>query len=61
MLTQVLVALQAHDLPRAESLLRGIIQSTPNHPDAMHLMGVVCGMQGRPNEGLSNFFKIASS
>lgn len=55
MLTQVLLALQAHDLPRAESLLRGIIQSTPNHPDAMHLMGVVCGMQGRPNEALQFF------
>lgn len=57
MLTQVLEALQLHDLPGAESLLKGILASSPSNPDALHLMGVVCGMQGRPNDALLNFQK----
>lgn len=55
MFTPVFEALQANDLMRAESLLKRILVSAPNNPDALHLMGVVCGMQGRPNEALAFF------
>lgn len=55
MFTHVFGALQANDLMQAESLLKGILVSAPNHPDALHLMGVVCGMQGRPNDALAFF------
>ena len=55
MFTPVFNALQANDLMQAESLLKGILVSAPNNPDALHLMGVVCGMQGRPNEALGFF------
>ena len=55
MFTPVFGALQANDLIQAESLLQGILTSAPNQPDALHLMGVVCGMQGRPNDALVFF------
>ena len=55
MFTPVFEALQVNDLMRAESLLKGILVSAPNNPDALHLMGVVCGMQGRPNDALAFF------
>lgn len=55
MFTPVFGALQANDLMQAESLLKGILVSAPNNPEALHLMGVVCGMQGRPNEALIFF------
>ncbi|QWD90314.1 tetratricopeptide repeat protein [Polynucleobacter sp. MWH-Braz-FAM2G] len=55
MLTQVLTALQNQDLLRAQFLLKEILASSPNNLDAMHLMGIVCGMMGRPNEALPFF------
>jgi len=55
MFTPVFGALQANDLMQAESLLKGILVSAPNNPDALHLMGVVCGMQGHPKEALTFF------
>ena len=55
MFTPVFGALQANDLNQAESLLKVMLASTPNNADALHLMGVVCGMQGRPNDALSFF------
>ena len=55
MFTPVFEALQANDLMQAESLLKGILVSEPNNPDALHLMGIVYGMQGRTNEALTFF------
>lgn len=55
MFTPVFGALQTNDLMQAESLLKAILESMPDNPDALHLMGVVCGMQGRPNEALAFF------
>ncbi len=55
MFTPVFGALQANDLEQAESLLKGILVSSPGNPDALHLLGVVYGMQGRPNEALDYF------
>ena len=55
MFTPVFGALQANDLNQAESLLKVMLVATPNNADALHLMGVVCGMQGRPNDALSFF------
>lgn len=55
MFTPVFGALEANDLMQAESLLKGILRSAPNNADALHLMGVVYGMQGRPNVALAFF------
>lgn len=55
MFTPVFGALQANDLNQAESLLKVMLVATPNNSDALHLMGVVCGMQGRPKDALSFF------
>ena len=55
MLIPIFEALKANDLSAAESFLRKILDSEPNHPDALHLMGIVCGMQERHNEALNYF------
>ena len=60
MFSPVFQALQANDLMQAESLLKGILASSPHHPDALHLMGVVCGMQGRPQDALLFFQECLS-
>ena len=57
MFTPVFKALQANDLTGAESLLQELLVSFPSNPDALHLIGVVYGLQGRPNEALDSFQK----
>ena len=52
MLQKVFDALQLNKLDEAELLLKEIIRSDSNNPDALHLMGIVCGMQGRPEDAL---------
>ena len=52
MLQKVFDALQSNELGEAELLLKEIIRLEPQHPDALHLMGIVCGMQGRPQDAL---------
>ena len=52
MLQKVFDALQLNKLDEAELLLKEIIRLDSNNPDALHLMGIVCGMQGRPEDAL---------
>ena len=40
------------DFPRAESLYRQVLQSNPDHSDAMHGLGVIAGQSARPAEAL---------
>lgn len=50
------VALQLHQqgrLAEAERLYRAILQEHPNHPAALHLLGVVAGQVGRIDEALA--------
>ncbi len=47
-------AVTAHrsgDPDRAERLYRRILETTPDHPDALHLLGVVCCQSDRLEEG----------
>jgi predicted O-linked N-acetylglucosamine transferase (SPINDLY family) len=52
MLQKVFDALQSNKLGEAELLLKGIVQLEPHNPEALHLMGIVHGMQGRPDDAL---------
>ena len=48
------VAIQHHQsgrLPQAEALYRQVLEMTPNHPDALHLLGVVELQNGNPDAG----------
>ncbi len=36
----------------ADPLYRQILQQNPNHPDALHLLGVIASQQGHPDEAL---------
>lgn len=38
---------QAGRLPQAEALYQQILQATPNHPDALHLLGVLAHQAGK--------------
>ncbi len=38
---------QAGRLPEAEAIYRQILQIAPNHPDALHLFGVLCSQVGK--------------
>lgn len=42
--------LQAGDLATAAETARGLLQASPHLPEAMGLLGVIEGMQGRPDE-----------
>jgi hypothetical protein len=39
---------QGGDLTQAEALYRGILETQPDHPCAMHLLGVVAHQRGPP-------------
>jgi tetratricopeptide (TPR) repeat protein len=43
---------QAGRLAEAEGFYRQILSRVPNHPDALHLLGVLAGQAGRPNIGI---------
>jgi tetratricopeptide (TPR) repeat protein len=43
---------QSGDLAAAESVYREVLKSTPQHIDALHLLGVVCQQTGRLEQGL---------
>lgn len=43
---------RAGRLDEAEALCRGLLEIAPGHPDVLHLLGVLRGQQGRPDEAL---------
>ncbi|QWE08230.1 tetratricopeptide repeat protein [Polynucleobacter ibericus] len=55
MFQKVFEALQNNQLLEAEFLLKEVSIANPDNPDALHLMGVVCGMQNRPIDALMFF------
>lgn len=52
-LQQAFGCLNAHDLAGTERLCREILGETPDHPDALHLLGVVRLIGGDPREAVS--------
>jgi Flp pilus assembly protein TadD len=46
-LTRAADCIRAGDLTQAESLLRNVLHEQPQHPDALHLMGLVAHLLGR--------------
>lgn len=57
MFQKVFDAIQGANLADAEFLLKEICESLPNNLDALHLLGVVYGMQGRPLDAINLFDK----
>ncbi len=52
---QIKLAMQRHqggDLVAAEKIYRQILNSEPNHPDALHLLGVLAGQSGKHDAAL---------
>lgn len=49
---QALRALQGGNALGAETLLKHLLQIVPKNSDALHLMGIVCGMQKKPLEAI---------
>lgn len=60
MFQKVFEALQGNDLVNAELLLLQICESQPNNFDALHLLGVVYGMQNRPIDAIRAFEKCVN-
>ena len=58
MFQEVFQALQNNQFLEAESLLQEMLVSSPANPDVLHLLGIVCGMQSRPDDAL-RFFEQA--
>jgi protein O-GlcNAc transferase len=44
---------QTGQLAEAERLYRQILIGAPNHPEALHMVGILAGQQGRLDEGVS--------
>ena len=57
MFHKVSEALQLNDLVKAALLLTEICESQPNNFDALHLLGIVYGMQDRPVDAIDKFEK----
>jgi tetratricopeptide (TPR) repeat protein len=51
-LRAAIAAHQQGKLPQAEQLYREILQNEPNHPDALHLLGVIAHQAGRPGPAI---------
>ncbi|APB98374.1 tetratricopeptide repeat protein [Polynucleobacter asymbioticus] len=58
MFQEVFQALQNNQFLEAESLLQEMLLASPENPDVLHLLGIVCGMQNRPDDAL-RFFEQA--
>jgi predicted Zn-dependent protease len=43
---------QSGKWPDAEKILRHLLAAAPEHPEALHMMGMVYGSTGRSNEGI---------
>ena len=62
---QILIdlAIQHHtagDLSKAESIYQQILQDDPNHPDALHLLGVICHQMGKNSNAVDLITKVLS-
>ena len=55
MFQEVFQALQNNQFLEAESLLQEMLVASPANPDVLHLLGIVCGMQNRPDDALRLF------
>lgn len=51
---QALSALQGGNALGAETLLKRLLQIAPKNSDALHLMGIVCGLQKKPLEAIEH-------
>jgi tetratricopeptide (TPR) repeat protein len=58
MLVQAVDAHRTGNLPKAEELYRQVLTLDPNHPDALHLLGVMANQTGKPEMGI-DFIKRA--
>src|SRR6266540_2060797 len=48
------ILLQKHDqLVEAQEVYRRVLETAPNHPDALHYAGVLAHQQGRSDEGIA--------
>jgi protein O-GlcNAc transferase len=52
---------QAGRLAQAEELYKLILQTNPNHPDALHLLGMVLAQTGRAPEGIELIHKAIAA
>ncbi|MGA1983009.1 MAG: tetratricopeptide repeat protein [Acidobacteriaceae bacterium] len=52
LLQQAIAHHQASQLPQAEALYRQVLESHPNHPVALHLLGVIACQTGQPADAL---------
>ncbi len=50
LLNQAIQSHEAGELGRAETLYREVLRQTPNHPDALHLLGLLAHRAGRLSE-----------
>ena len=50
----------ARDLPRAARVCLDILRDTPNHFDALHLLGVICTGRGQYADGVSYLLRAAA-
>src|SRR5215469_734887 len=48
------------DLSGAEQLYRQVLQVTPGHRDALHMLAVACAQQGRREEACGMFQEVVS-
>ena len=52
----LLLAVQHHEsgrLPEAEAMYHQILQNDPDHPDALHLLGVIAHQAGKNEEAVN--------
>lgn len=49
---------RAGRLDRAEALYRKILAKAPDHPDAMHMLGVIATSRGRPERAIQLIGKV---
>jgi hypothetical protein len=51
---------QAGELDQAESLYRQALALSPDHPDALHLLGALAGQRGRLDESIDLIGRVSA-